>query len=93
MKTLNDKLMLQDILAHLRDLMNASGMAIQHSNCSNVRALVTKTSGRTTEKQWEVFRYMNENGMYPIQNVTDAELKKVIGMHVGQGTHCGGCRV
>jgi spore coat protein CotF len=78
MKTLNDKLMLQDILAHLRDLMNASGLAIQHSNCSNVRDVVTKTSGRTTAHQWNVFRYMNEHGYYPIKNVTDAELCEVI---------------
>jgi len=81
MKALNDKLMMQDVLAHLRDLMNASGMAIQHSNCANLRAVVTKTSGRTTENQFEVFKYMNENGMYPIKNVTDAELKEVISMH------------
>jgi spore coat protein CotF len=81
MKTLNDKLMLQDILAHLRDLMNASGMAIQHSNCSNLRSTVTKTSGRTAANQYEVFRYMNENNMYPIKNVTDAELMEAIKLH------------
>lgn len=81
MKTLNDKLMLQDILAHLRDLMNASGMAIQHSNCPNVRAVVTKTSGRTTENQFAVFKYMNDNDMYPIKNCTDQELKQCIDQH------------
>jgi len=80
MKTLNDKLMLQDILAHLRDLMTQSGMAIQHSNCPNVRAVVTKTSGRTTENQFAVFKLMNEKGMYPIKNVTDQELKEAIDM-------------
>jgi len=84
MKALNDKFMLQDILAHLRDLMNASGMAIQHSNCQNMRNVVTKTSGRITENQFAVFKYMNENGMYPIKNVTDAELKEAIKMHCGK---------
>ena len=78
MKALNDKLMLQDILAHLRDLMNASGMAIQHSNCPNVRDVVTRTCTRTTAHQFQVFKYMNEHGMYPIKNVTDQELSEVI---------------
>jgi len=80
-KTLNDKLMLQDILAHLRDLMIASGNAIQHSNCPNVRAVVCKTNQRTAEHQFEVFKYMNENGMYPIKNVEDKELMAAIQMH------------
>jgi len=78
---LNDKLMLQDVLAHLRDLMTASGMGIMHSNCVNMRARVTKTSGRTTENQFAVFQYMNEHGMYPIKNVTDQELQEAIDMH------------
>ncbi|MCL2570160.1 MAG: spore coat protein [Firmicutes bacterium] len=81
MKALNDKLMLTDILAHLRDLMKQSGMAITHSNCPNMRALVTKTSGRTTEHQFQVFLYMNGHGMYPIQNVGDTELKAIIQTH------------
>ena len=81
MKTLNDKLMLQDILAHLRDLMMASGTAIQHSNCSNMRAVVTKTCERTTAHQYAVFKYMNDNGMYPIKNATDTELVEAINMH------------
>ena len=81
MKTLNDKFMLQDILAHLRDLMMASGTAIQHSNCQNMRDVVTKTSARTTALQYEVFKYMNEHGMYPIKNATDQELGETIDMH------------
>jgi len=81
MKALNDKLMLQDVLAHLRDLMNASGMAIQHSNCANLRKVVTKTSTRTTEDQFAVFKYMNDQGFYPIKNVTDQELGEVIKNH------------
>ena len=81
MKALNDKLMLQDILAHLRDLMIASGNAIQHSNCPNVLSVVTKTSGRTADHQFEVFKYMNENGMYPIKNVEDKELRQAIETH------------
>ena len=80
-KLLNDKLMMQDILAHLRDLMMASGTAIQHSNCQNMRSVVTKTSGRTTAHQYEVFKYMNEHGMYPIKNATDKELSETIEMH------------
>ena len=84
MKALNDKFMLQDILAHLRDLMNASGLAIQHSNCANLREVVTKTSERTTEKQFLVFKLMNDLGFYPIKNVTDEELKEAINMHCGQ---------
>ena len=93
MKALNDKLMMQDILAHLRDLMNASGMAIQHSNCPNVRAVVTKTSARTTAHQFEVFKYMNEHGMCPIKNVTDQELKDAIQMHTKAKTTPVGKRV
>jgi len=81
MKTLNDKLMLEDILAHLRDLMMASGTAIQHSNCSRMRATVMETSKRTGELQYAVFRYMNDNDMYPIKNCTDQELCACIKMH------------
>ena len=84
-KALNDKLMLQDVLAHLRDLMMACGNAIQHSNCENMREVVTKTCERTTEHQFEVFKYMNKNGMYPIKNVTDEELKETINNHCGAG--------
>ena len=81
MKALNDKLMLQDILAHLRDLMNASGLAIQHSNCQTMRDVVTKTCGETTKHQFKIFKYMNENNMYPVKNVTDKELVEAIRMH------------
>jgi len=80
--------MCQDVLAHLRDLMNASGMAIQHSNCQNVRDVVTKTSGRTTCNQFELFKYMNEHNMYPIKNVTDTELKEAIQMHMKPKCGC-----
>jgi spore coat protein CotF len=80
MKTLNDKLMLQDILAHLRDLMNACGMAVQHANCPNVRGVATKACGRTEQNQFAVFKLMNDRGMYPIKNVTDQELKEAIDM-------------
>jgi len=81
MKALNDKLMLSDILAHLKDLMTWSGMALAHSNCAKMRTLVTMTSGRTAEHQFEVFQYMNRQGMYPIKNVDDTELKEVIDAH------------
>ncbi|MCL2771507.1 MAG: spore coat protein [Firmicutes bacterium] len=81
MRALNDKLMAEDVLAHLRDLMTASGMAIKHSNCPRMRATVTKTSEATAKLQFDLFCYMNENGMYPIKNVTDQELKSVIMMH------------
>ena len=81
MKTLNDKLMLTDILAHLRDLMMQSGTAIQHSNCPDMRAIVTTTSGRTTEHQFKVFQYMHNHDMYPVLNFSDEELKKTIDLH------------
>ena len=78
---MTDALIMQCILAHLRALMQASGTAIQHSNCPNMRNVVAKTSGRTTDLQFQVFKYMNENGMYPIKNVPDAELKESIQTH------------
>jgi spore coat protein CotF len=81
MKTLNDKLMMQDILAHLRDLMQQYGMTIQHSNCPNVRANATRACGRTAENQFMLFKLMNDLGYYPIKNVTDEELKQCIQMH------------
>ncbi|MCL2228240.1 MAG: spore coat protein [Firmicutes bacterium] len=84
MKALNDKFMMQDVLAHLRDLMTQGGMAIQHSNCKNMRAVVENVTKRTTENQFLVFKYMNENNMYPIKNVTDQELCEVINCHTKQ---------
>lgn len=86
MKSLNDKLMLTDILAHLRDLMIQSGTAIQHASCEKMRAVITTTSGRTAKHQFEVFQYMNEHGMYPIKNADDMQLKEAIKMHEGKGT-------
>jgi len=85
MRALNDKLMLQDILAHLRDLMTQCGLAVTHSNCQKMRDMVTTVSGRTTKHQFEVFEYMNEHGMYPIKNVDDTELKAAIAMHAKKG--------
>ena len=83
MKALNDKLMLQDILAHLRDLMMQSGTAIQHSNCPKMREVVTKTSGRIAEHQFAVFQLMHARGYYPVQNVGDSEIKKAVKNHCG----------
>ena len=85
MKALNDKLMLTDILAHLRDLMTAGGLAITHGSCPNLRTMVTKLNERTTAHQFEVFQYMNKHGMYPIKNVEDAEIQEVIDNHCGCG--------
>ena len=84
MKALNDKLMLTDILAHLRDLMTQSGMAVKHSNCEKMRAVVTTTCGRTATHQFEIFQYMHDNGMYPVQNVGDAEIKQALTTHGGK---------
>ena len=75
--------MLTDVLAHLRDLMKQSGVAIQHSNCQNMRDLVTTTSGRITKHQFEIFQYMHEHGYYPVQNVGDKELQTIIDTHCG----------
>ena len=85
MKTLNDKLMLTDILAHLRDLMNAGGRAIQHSNCPKMRTVVETCTKRLTEHQFAVFLYMHNNGMYPVQNVGDKEIQTALDTHCGKG--------
>lgn len=77
---LNDKLMLSDIIMHLKDLMTTSGMAVKESNCEKMRALITTTSGRTATHQFELFQYMNKNGMYPVKNAPAADLKEVITM-------------
>ena len=74
-KKLNDKLMLTDIITHLKDIMTLSGMALKESNCKKMRALVTTTSGRVAENQFAVFQYMNKAGMYPVQNA-DVNLVK-----------------
>jgi len=85
MKALNDKLMLTDILAHLRDLMKQCGMAITHGACKNMRKMVTTANERTTQNQYEVFEYMNQNNMYPVKYASDAELQEAITMHKGKG--------
>lgn len=79
-KPLNDKLMMSDILMHLKDLMTTSGMAIKESGCEKMRAAITTTSGRTATHQFELFNYMNKNGMYPIKNAPAADLKETITM-------------
>ena len=84
MRALNDKLMLQDVLAHLRDLMTQSGMAIQHSNCQIMRDTITKTCGRTAEHQFKIFQYMHDNGYYPVQNVDDKQIKTAVDTHCGK---------
>jgi len=72
---LNDTLMLTDIITHLKDIMTMSGTAIKESNCEKMRNLLTKTSSRVAENQFAVFKFMNESGMYPVDN---AEPQKVI---------------
>lgn len=78
--SLNDKLMLSDVLMHLKDLMTTSGMAVKESNCEKMRALMTSTSGRTATHQFELFKYMNEAGFYPIKNAPPADLKETINL-------------
>ncbi|MCL2177166.1 MAG: spore coat protein [Firmicutes bacterium] len=77
-KQLNDKLMLTDVLTHLKDIMTLSGMAFKESNCEKMRAMVTKTSERVGENQFALFQYMNQNGMYPIQNADPKLVKQSI---------------
>jgi spore coat protein CotF len=77
---LSDKLMLTDILMHLKDLMTTSGMGIKEASCEKMRALLTKTSGQTAAHQFDLFKYMNTAGFYPVKNAPPADLKETIAM-------------
>ena len=77
-KQLNDKLMLTDILAHLKDIMTLSGMGIKESSCQKMRDMVTTTSGRVAQNQFAVFQYMNKSGMYPVTNADPKAVKQSI---------------
>ena len=77
---LSDKLMLSDVLMHLKDLMTTSGMGIKESNCEKMRALLTSTSGRTATHQFELFQYMNEKGFYPVKNAPPTDLKETFAL-------------
>jgi len=79
-KRLNDKLMLTDIITHLKDIMTLSGMAIKDSNCAKMRALITTTSGRVEENQFAVFKYMNKAGYYPVYNADVSLVKQSVQM-------------
>ena len=81
MKALNDKLMLTDILTHLKDIMQLMCTGLKESNCEKMRALLTKQSNTTATLQFKLFKYMNENGMYPVKNALPAELKQQIDLH------------
>ena len=77
---LNDKIMMTDILMHLKDLMTTSGMALKESNCEKMRTLVTNTSDRVATHQFELFQQMNKTGMYPVKNAPPTDLKETITM-------------
>ena len=79
-KKLNDKLMLTDVAAHLKDIMTLSGMALKESDCPKMRALVTTTSGKVAENQFAVFQYMNKSGMYPVHNADTKLVKQAVEM-------------
>ena len=77
-KQLNDKLMLTDIITHLKDIMTLSGMALKESDCPKMRALITAASGKVAENQFAVFQYMNKTGMYPIHNADPKLVKQAV---------------
>ena len=79
-KKLDDKLMLTDIITHLKDIMTLSGMAVKESDCKKMRALITATSGRVAENQFAVFLYMNKSGMYPVYNAEPGLVKQSVEM-------------
>ena len=81
MKALNDKLMLTDILYHVKDLMTVMGMAVKESNCEKMRAMLTTLSGKVATEQFKLFQYLNTHGMYPVDNAQTAQVKEVIAMH------------
>lgn len=81
---LSDKLMLSDVLMHLKDLMTTSGMGVKESSCEKMRALLMTTSGRTAEHQFKLFQYMNEVGFYPVKNALPADLKETVAMFTGK---------
>lgn len=78
--SLSDKLMLSDLLMHLKDLMTTSGMGVKESSCAKMRSLLMTTSGRTANHQFDLFEYMNEVGFYPVKNAMPADLKETIAM-------------
>lgn len=75
---LTEPIMLQDVLAHLKDLMTASGMAVKESNCLKMRSMVTTACERTSQHQFQVFEHMYKNGMYPVDNATAAQIQACI---------------
>lgn len=83
MKALNDKLMLTDVITHLKGLMTLYGVGFKHSNCQKMRDLMMKLSGRMGELQFQVFEYMNKHGMYPVENAEPAKIKTVLATHKG----------
>ena len=81
MRALNDKEMLTDVLYHLKDLMTTTGTAVKESNCEKMRAMLTTLSGKVATHQFELFMYMNQHGMYPVDNAAPAQVKQCIAMH------------
>ena len=77
-KKLDDKLMLTDIITHLKDIMTLSGMALKESSCPKMRTLITETSGKVAENQFAVFQYMSKAGMYPVHNADPKLVKQAV---------------
>jgi len=78
---MDDKLILTDMLTHLKYLLTQYGTAFKESSCPKMRQLVTKLSGAMGEKQFEVFDYMYKSGMYPVENAEAKKVKEVLSMH------------
>jgi len=79
-KPLDDKLMLTDVITHLKDIMTLCGTAMKESNCENMRTMITKISEKVAQNQFAVFSYMNSAGMYPIDNAEPKKVKQTIEM-------------
>ena len=84
----DDKMILTDILTQCKFLMTQYGTAFKESSCPNMRTMLTKLTGKLGEKQFAVFEYMNQNGMYPVENAEPKKVKEVITNHKKAACPC-----
>lgn len=77
MKQLNDEQIVKDVLSSQKGLAKMYMDAILESSCPKMRATLGPVHMDIADKQFEVFKYMQKNNLYPVdyaepQMLTDA---------------------
>lgn len=79
MKTqLNDIQIVQDVLAGEKSLAKMYMDAILESNCPKMRKVLGNVHNAVADKQFQVYEYMAQNNLYPVEYADSTKLTEAI---------------